>query len=191
MYDFSFYLLLGWEHIINWEAKDHLLFTLVLASIYLPKNFKQVLVLVTAFTIGHSLTLALSTYKIINANSKWVELFIPFTIITTAIFNMLLRQYEGRSLRFNYLLALVFGLVHGLAFSGIIRFMLMEGDSVAPPLFGFNVGLELGQLVVVAVLLLAAWLAVDKAGLRRRWWVWGINIIAIVWAAWLAVEQLI
>ena len=80
MEDFNFYLGLGWEHIMSWDALDHLLFIAVLTAIYLFKDWKQLLILVTAFTIGHSLTLALSVLDIIRVNSDWVEFLIPCTI---------------------------------------------------------------------------------------------------------------
>ena len=89
MNDFELYFDMGWQHIISWEALDHILFIIALAAIYLAKNWKQVLVLVTAFTIGHSLTLALSVYDIIRFSGKWVEFLIPCTIIATALFNFL------------------------------------------------------------------------------------------------------
>ena len=87
MEDFTFYFGLGWQHIVSFDAIDHILFLLALTAIYLLQNKKQVLILVTAFTIGHSLTLALSTYDIIRLNNKWVEFLIPLTIVLTAGFN--------------------------------------------------------------------------------------------------------
>ena len=83
MSDFDFYFKTGWHHIISWDALDHILFIAALAAIYLAENWKQVLVLVTAFTIGHSLTLALSVYEVIRINSQLVEILIPCTIIAT------------------------------------------------------------------------------------------------------------
>lgn len=102
MGDLGFYFEMGWHHIIAWDALDHLLFVLALSAIYLIGNWRQVLVLVTAFTIGHSLTLALSIYDIIRIEDKWVEFLIPCTIIVTALLNMLEKDYEPRSLRVNY-----------------------------------------------------------------------------------------
>ena len=113
------------------------------------QNWKQVLVLVTAFTIGHSLTLALSVYDVIRFNEKWVEFLIPCTIITTAVFNLLLKDFEPKSLRLNYFLALFFGLIHGMGFANTIRFMLAKDQGIAAPLLSFNIGLEAGQIVVV------------------------------------------
>jgi hypothetical protein len=190
MGDLTFYLKIGWEHIISWQAIDHLLFILALAAIYLPQNRKQVLVLVTAFTIGHSLTLALSVYNLVSINSKWVEFIIPCTIMITAVFNLLQKSFSNRSLRLNYLLALFFGLVHGLGFAATIRFMLAGSQTIFIPLLGFNIGLELGQVVVMAVILALAYIVVIKLHLRRQWWVWILSIAAFAWAAYFAIQRL-
>ncbi|MBC7615048.1 MAG: HupE/UreJ family protein, partial [Pedobacter sp.] len=86
--DFLFYFKLGWLHIISIDALDHQLFILALVAVYTAKNVKQVLILVTAFTIGHSLTLLLSVLDVIRFSSKWVEFLIPCTIVITAISNL-------------------------------------------------------------------------------------------------------
>jgi HupE / UreJ protein len=190
MQDLGFYFELGWHHIIAWDALDHLLFVLALSAIYLIGNWRQVLVLVTAFTIGHSLTLLLSVYNIVKVNDKWVEFLIPVTIIITAVLNLLEKNYEPRSLRVNYFLALFFGLIHGLGFANYIRFMISKHESMGWSLFGFNIGLEAGQIVVVAAILFVSFLLVDKVGLKRKWWVWGLSIIALVIAFKMAWERL-
>ena len=94
MQDFSFYFSIGWHHIINWEALDHLLFIAALSAIYLLKDWKQVLILVTAFTIGHSLTLVLSVFDIIRFSNKWVEFLIPCTIMITAFTNLFQKKFS-------------------------------------------------------------------------------------------------
>ncbi len=190
MTDFIFYLQMGWDHIMSQDALDHQLFMLALAAVYLPSNWRQVLVLVTAFTIGHSVTLALSTFKLVTVNSRWTEFLIPCTIVITAFFNLRQRQYNQQTLRLNYWLALGFGLVHGLGFANAIRFMLADAQHIAGPLFSFNLGLELGQLTVVSVILLAAWLVVNKAGLRQRWWVWGLSLAALGTAGFIAADRI-
>ncbi len=179
MQDLGFYFEIGWQHIIAWDALDHLLFVLALSAIYLIGNWKQVLVLITAFTIGHSLTLALSVYNIVSISDRWVEFLIPCTIIVTAVLNLLEKDYQPKSLRLNYFLALFFGLIHGLGFANAIRFMLAKDQSIGWSLFSFNIGLEAGQLVVVTGILFLSFLAVNKAGLKRKWWVWGLSIIAL------------
>jgi hypothetical protein len=189
MQDLGFYFDLGWHHIMDWEALDHLLFVLALSAIYLLGNWKQVLVLVTAFTIGHSLTLALSVYDIIRVNNKWVEFLIPCTIIATALFNFFQEDFKPRSLRLNYFLALFFGLIHGLGFANAIRFMLAKDQAIGWNLFGFNIGLEAGQIVVVLCILLVSYLVVDKLGLKRKWWVWILSAFAFCMASKMAWER--
>jgi hypothetical protein len=179
MQDLGFYFEMGWQHIVAWEAQDHWLFILALSAIYLVGNWRQVLILVTAFTIGHSLTLALSVYDLVRINSDWVEFLIPCTIIATALFNFFQKQFQPQSLRLNYILALFFGLIHGLGFANAIRFMIIKGDGIGWQLFGFNIGLEAGQIVVVAAILLLSFLIVNKAGVKRKWWVWSLSIIAL------------
>ena len=179
MQDLGFYFELGWQHIIAWDALDHLLFVLALSAIYLIGNWRQVLVLVTAFTIGHSLTLGLSVYNIVSIKDKWVEFLIPCTIIVTAVLNLLEKNYEPKSLRLNYFLALFFGLIHGLGFANYIRFMISKHESMGWSLFGFNIGLEAGQIVVVTGILCLSYLLVNKAGFRRKWWVLSLSMIAL------------
>lgn len=171
MQDFRFYFGIGWEHIISWEALDHILFIIALAAIYLLKDWKQVLVLITAFTIGHSLTLVLSVLDIVRFQGKWVEFLIPCTIVFTAIINLYQRDFTHKSVRINYFLALFFGLIHGMGFANTIRFMLAGDQSIGMGLFGFNVGLEVGQVAVVSIILVLATLIVNLFKISRREWV--------------------
>ncbi|MGC4102553.1 HupE/UreJ family protein [Ferruginibacter sp.] len=189
MQDFTFYFKLGWEHIISWDALDHILFVLALSAIYLLKNWKQVLVLVTAFTIGHSLTLALSVYEIIKIKDSLVEFLIPCTIVATAVFNFFQKDFEPRNLRLNYFLALFFGLIHGLGFANTIRFMLAGDQSIGWSLFAFNIGLEAGQAIVVLCILLLSFLIVNKLKIKRTWWVWTLSAIAFGVACKMIVER--
>lgn len=145
--------------------------------------------MVTAFTIGHSLTLALSVYDIIRFDEKWVEFVIPCTIIATALLNFAARDFKPKALRLNYFLALFFGLVHGMGFANTIRFMLAKDQSVAMPLLSFNIGLEAAQIVLVAVILLAGYLAVDKLKANSKWWVWALSAIALIIAINMAIQR--
>jgi len=171
MSDFGFYFWWGWEHIISKDALDHQLFILALATIYLLKDWKQVLILVTAFTIGHSITLALSVFDIIRLPSKWIEFLIPCTIVFTAIINLFQKSFTPRSVRINYFLALFFGLIHGMGFANAIRFQLATGQSMGWGLFGFNVGLEVGQIAVVLGILLLSTILITLFKVNRRDWV--------------------
>jgi HupE / UreJ protein len=190
MDDFLFYGKQGWQHIISFNALDHILFILALSAIYLLNNWKQVLVLVTAFTIGHSLTLALSVYNIIKVNESWVEFLIPCTIIITAIFNLLLKNYEPKSLRLNYFFALFFGLIHGLGYANTIRFMLAKDQTIGWSLFSFNIGLEVGQIVVVAIILVTSYIAVNKLNLPRIWWIRVLSTVAFLVALSMAISRM-
>jgi hypothetical protein len=171
MTDFGFYFSLGWEHIISWDALDHQLFILALAAIYLLKDWKQVLVLVTAFTIGHSLTLALTVFNIIHFPSVWIEFLIPCTIVITAISDLFQKNFTRRSIRINYFLALFFGLIHGMGFANKLRYIMAPDQSIGWSLFGFNMGLEAGQIVVVMIILLLSYFFVQLLKVNRREWV--------------------
>ncbi|RYZ20995.1 MAG: HupE/UreJ family protein [Chitinophagaceae bacterium] len=190
MGDFGFYFRLGWEHIMSIDALDHLLFVWVLAAIYLLRDWRQVLVLVTAFTIGHSVTLALSVFNVLEVPSDWVEFLIPCTIVFTAASNLFRRDFTPRLLRFNYVLALVFGLIHGLGFANTLRFLLARGQSMGWSLFGFNVGLEAGQIVVVLVVLLLSWIFVERLRVPRREWVLFVSAAVFGLALKMALERI-
>ncbi len=190
MNDLAFYFKIGWQHIISTDAIDHLLFILALAAIYLLKDWKKLLILVTAFTIGHSLTLALSVFNIIRLNDKWVEFLIPCTIIITSIFNFIQANAISKSINLNYFFALFFGLIHGLGFANTIRFMLAKDQTIGWSLFGFNVGLEAGQIVVVSIILIISCLVVTLAKLPQKWWIYIISVITFTWAVNFAMDRI-
>lgn len=190
MSDFGFYFGLGWKHIISTDALDHQLFILALASVYTFKNIKQVLILVTAFTIGHSLTLALSVLDVIRFPGKWVEFLIPCTIFITAINNLWRVNKKNGSVNVNYWLALFFGLIHGMGFANTIRIMLARDQTIGLGLFGFNVGLEAGQIVVVAVILVLAMLCMNFMKVTRRDWVFFISAGVFALSIQMAFERL-
>src|SRR5262245_3932223 len=168
MQDFSFYFSIGWHHIISWDALDHLLFIAALSAIYLLSDWKQVLILVTAFTIGHSITLLLSVLDVVRFNSDWVEFLIPCTIVITAVTNLFHKKFTPKTIRINYFLALFFGLIHGMGFANALRPMLARDQNLGWSLFGFNVGLEAGQIVVVVILLLIGFVLIRLFKVNRR-----------------------
>lgn len=180
MSDFSFYFKLGWEHILSSQALDHLLFITALASIYILKDWKAVFILVTAFTVGHSLTLVLSVLDVFRFSSRWVEFLIPCTIVFTALSNLFQKKFTHKSIRVNYFFALFFGLIHGMGFANTLRFMLAGDQNLGWGLLGFNVGLEAGQIVVVIVLLVIAFILINLLKVNRREWV--LFIAAAVFA---------
>ena len=151
MSELAAYVSLGFRHITDLEAMDHILFLLALAAIYRPRDWRDSLWVVTAFTVGHSLTLALTVTGALVLPTRVIEFLIPITIVATCVENLVVRDRE-RALwggRYRPVFAGVFGLVHGAGFANYLRSLFV--DEIALPLFGFNVGIELGQLVVLAL----------------------------------------
>jgi HupE / UreJ protein len=189
MSDFNFYFLWGVEHIISKQALDHILFIAALAVVFEMKNWKSLLVLVTAFTIGHFITLWLTVLDRIDFSTKWVEFMIPLTIVVTAAVN-LVRKGDSLSIRIHYALALCFGLVHGMGYANTIRFSLMEEQSLGWSLLAFNLGLELGQLFVVLVILLLGEIINRYTKIERRRWVIVISLIILLVSLVMAFERI-
>ena len=190
MQDFLFYLQLGWEHIISKDALDHQLFILALIAIFSFRDWKKVLILVTAFTIGHSLTLVLSALDVFRFPSDWVEFLIPCTIVFTALDNIIFSKNEKKLIQLNYYLALLFGLVHGMGFANSVRMMLASEQDITLPLFGFNVGLELGQIVVVAIALFIHYIFSEVLKLSNKIWIYIISVPIFIFALKMALERI-
>ena len=173
MEEFSLYFGLGREHILDYvNGYDHILFVLALCAVYLMRDWKKILVLVTAFTIGHSITLALATMQVITVKSELVEFLIPLTIFITACSN-LFRKEESigqKNIQINYVFALFFGLIHGMGFSNYLRSLLGKSSNILSPLLAFNLGLEFGQIIVVTIFLVISYILVDWLRVSRRDW---------------------
>ncbi|CAG5071498.1 hypothetical protein DYBT9623_03497 [Dyadobacter sp. CECT 9623] len=177
MSEFQAYLQLGFEHITDSNGYDHILFIMALCTIYTLIDWKKVIVLVTAFTIGHSITLALATLGLVSINPDWIELLIPITIVITACLNFFYTVPKGSYVKrddntmLRYGLALFFGLIHGLGFSNYLRALLGKEAGIFNPLLGFNVGLELGQLIIVFIILSIAFLLIEILRVQRLSWI--------------------
>lgn len=189
MHAFTFYFELGWSHIISLQALDHQLFMAALISVYLVRDWKRILILVTAFTLGHSLTLALSVLDWIRFSMDWVEFLIPLTIAITAAFNWWQPEPSKNVHSIKYSLAVVFGLIHGMGFANNIRFILAPDESLVGNLFAFNLGLEAGQLAVVLGLLSLGYLLVQRAGIPQRYWSAALNAGCFGVALWFSVQR--
>lgn len=172
MSEFNFYLLQGIQHITDIAGIDHMLFIITLCAVYQLNSWKHILILVTAFTIGHSLTLALSSLDILRVNQDLVETLIPITILITSVFNVLHKSDTEKKISWNYLLALSFGLIHGMGFSNFFRSMMMgiSDDGIFKPLLAFNLGVEIGQAIIVAFFLLALFIATRLFSVKHRDW---------------------
>ena len=187
------YFSLGLNHILDFQAYDHILFILVLCAVYILKEWKHVLTLVTAFTIGHTTTLALATLRIIILPINLIELLIPITILITAIANIIHKKttYSKRLHLFKYITALFFGLIHGLGFSNYLRALLGMEQDIIKPLFAFNIGLEIGQIVIVSIILLIAFAFFKLLKVKRREWNLVISGIGLGVSIILIIENII
>jgi hypothetical protein len=181
---------MGFEHIADWAAYDHMLFMLVLCGVYRIDQLKNLLILVTAFTIGHSLTLALSTLHFIPVKSSYVEFLIPLTILTTCIYNMVNRNNKLTNFNPSYWMALVFGLIHGMGFSAGLKSMLGHDENIVFPLFSFNLGIEAGQLIIVLAVLVISLFLTALFRIRRPDWNFFISAAVFGIAFLLSVQRL-
>jgi hypothetical protein len=181
MSDWLTFVQLGFRHIVDPSAADHILFLLALAAIYRPSDWRRALWVVSAFTVGHSITLALAVTGALTLPTSWIEFLIPVTIMLTAVENLIVR--DGG--RYRPVFAGVFGLVHGAGFANYLRSLFV--DHVAIPLFGFNVGIELGQIVVLSAVAVVL-VGVDRLMPLRFRVVAVSTVVAIVAAGW-AIER--
>ena len=182
----------GFEHITDLAGYDHMLFLLILCSVYSFRNWDW-LILITAFTIGHCITLALSVLNIIRLPSSLIEFSIPLTIFISAIFRWIqVEKNENKSYQKDqkvYAVTLLFGLIHGLGFSNMLRSMLGSQADILQPLLFFNLGLEVGQIVIVLFSLVTITSLNEYAHIPRFYLVRGIAIPVGFVALWLMFER--
>lgn len=183
MENFIFFLKQGFSHISDMNAYDHILFISALAAMYSIRQWKHLLFLVTAFTIGHSVALALATFEIVSVNSSGVEFLIPVTIIATCIWNLYQIWFkegiedEEKEMfhvehfgKFNYGVVTFFGLIHGMGFSNYLRFILASDEGIFVPLLAFNIGLEFGQILILLVVLALNFVVLDIIKAEQKYW---------------------
>ncbi|MCC6242449.1 MAG: HupE/UreJ family protein [Gemmatimonadaceae bacterium] len=167
MSEFLSFLQIGFAHIVGVDAADHILFLVVLSAIYRFRDWRRAIVVVSAFTVGHSMTLVLAVTGVLTLPPAVVEFLIPLTIVVAALENLIWRKRldHERTVTMRPFIAGLFGLVHGAGFAGYLQSLFV--DELAMPLLGFNVGIELGQVVVLALIfgVYAAW---DQLAARDR-----------------------
>lgn len=188
---FSLYLQLGFEHITDFNGYDHILFLIALAAVYLLKDWKKVLVLVTAFTIGHSVTLALSTLNYIKIPTDLIEFLIPVTIFISAFSDLFFYKIKNSKQvhKLKYVLAMFFGLIHGLGFSNYLRSLLGNEENIISPLFAFNIGLEVGQILIIIVYLSLLAILVSVFKLPRKYIIFITSIIIVLISIYLMIDR--
>lgn len=176
--NFGLYFNLGIEHITDPNGYDHILFIIAMCANYRLRQWKNLAILVTAFTLGHSFSLALAMLEIVPVNSNFIEFLIPVTIMLSCITNIIKPQGNQfvesclipKNNKFSYLLILAFGIIHGLGFSNFLKETLVENESLFTPLLAFNIGLEVGQLLIVAIFLIFNFFFLEVLRKQARDW---------------------
>ena len=172
MDDFILYFKMGLTHVLDFSAYDHILFLIVLAVIFTNFQWRKVIWLVTLFTLGHSITLALSAYKILEVRMDLIEFLIPLTIFTTGLINIINAKKEANKTgNINLILALFFGLIHGLGFSNYFKMMIGKEEDKLFPLIEFALGIEVAQIIIVLSILIIGYLLKSFFKVQRRDWI--------------------
>lgn len=180
MDEFLLYVKMGLNHVLDFSAYDHVLFLIALAVIFSFHQLKKVLWLITLFTIGHTLTLALSAYGVIKIDVKIVEFLIPVTIFITGVVNIFnLGKTSSNKDNINLIFALFFGLIHGLGFSNYFRMMVGREEDKLLPLIEFALGIELSQVIIVLGILIVGSLVQSFFKVTKRDWVLVTSSIVI------------
>ncbi len=169
---------MGLEHILDLDGYDHICYIVALAIMFSWQDWRGLLFQITAFTVGHSLSLALSVLNLLHFPQQWIEILIPITILMTCLNNI------GANLRKNYFfqntnftMALSFGLIHGLGFSYQLKMLLGKNENVLFPLFSFNVGLEIGQIIIVSIVLFLTFLGTYFLKIEKKYWQIAVSMI--------------
>lgn len=181
MSEFWLYFNLGLHHVLDWQAYDHILFIIVLVAAYNFNDWLKVIWLITLFTLGHTISLALSTYNVIMVRGELVEFLIPLTILLTAIFNLFTAGKNPRNgkIQVLYFATLFFGIIHGLGFSTFFKSVSANASSKILPLVEFALGIEAAQIIVVLVVLILSFIFQTIFRFSRRDWVMVISSIVI------------
>jgi hypothetical protein len=179
MSDFLLYLKLGLTHVLDWQAYDHILFLIVLVAAYNFSNWKRIFILVSLFTLGHTVSLLLVNYSVVAISSKWVEFLIPVTILVAAFYNLLTSGKNNRSEKVGlfYVITIFFGLVHGFGFATYYK-MIAGGNEILP-LLEFALGIELAQIIVVTIVLIFSFIFQSILRFNKKDWVLVVSSIVI------------
>lgn len=195
MYSFDFfysYLKLGFDHIADLNGFDHLLFIITLCAVYQLNEWKKIAIVITAFTLGHSITLALAALKIILPNRYLIELLIPVTILISATFNLvyLFTKRNVSKQYAKYFLALFFGLIHGMGFSNFFTDIMGNASKIIFPLFSFNVGVELGQLFIIFLYFVFVNLLIKVSKIKFSHTAWFFSVLGIFVSLYLIITRI-
>lgn len=179
MDNFLFYVNLGLTHVLDWQAYDHVLFFIVLTVFYGFKDWKKVIWLVTAFTIGHMISLGMATYKLFQPRIDIIEFLIPLSIFLTGVYNILTVKSPPKNIKIKASISFVFGLVHGIGFSNYFGMVVDDANNKLMPLIEFAIGIEIAQIIVVLFILLLGFLMVEVLKRSKRDWIMIVSAIVI------------
>lgn len=205
MDNFSFFFTQGLSHISDLGAYDHILFIVALAALSSLKNWKTLFFSVTAFTIGHSIALALATFRLVKLNTEVVEFLIPVSIIITCCWNIVQvfqakknssalsglssnmldttdqnKMFYVEHTLLHHSIIILFGLIHGLGFSNFLRFILSEDEGIFTPLLAFNIGLEVGQILILAIALIINFVFLRLIKIPYKYWATFVSLLVIL-----------
>ena len=174
MSEFWLYFNIGLQHVLDIDGYDHVLFLIALTVPYAFKDWKRVLILVSLFTLGHTLALLLSVFEVVIIKASLVEFLIPITILITALFHLFSAGKSGKkeSITFVAFVTLFFGIIHGLGFSNYFK-SILPGDNVDKlvPLLEFALGIEAAQIIVVLIVLLLSYIVQTFFRFSKRDWI--------------------
>ncbi len=179
MSDFWLYFNLGLSHVLDWTAYDHILFLIVLCAAYTFASWKKLLLLVTMFTVGHTLSLIMAHYNVVSVSGKVIEFLIPVTILATAVFNLFTAGKEKKVEKMGlfYIVTIFFGLIHGLGFASFYN--AIESDAGVLSLLEFALGIEAAQIIVVLFILIAAFIFQSIFRFNKKDWVLVVSSLVI------------
>lgn len=190
MDDFMLYCKMGLNHVLDFSAYDHILFLIVLAVVFSYYELKKLLWLVTLFTLGHSITLALSAYGVLNISMDLIEFLIPFTIFITGVINIVnSNKKPTKKDNTNLIFALFFGLIHGLGFSNYFKMMIGQQEDKLLPLIEFALGIELAQIIIVFGIIFLGLVFQNFLKVTKRDWILVCSSIVIGFAIQMMTER--
>lgn len=179
--NFWFNVEYGMNHVLDINAYDHVLFLIVLTIPYLFKDWKHVFVLVSVFTIGHTLSLSLAAYGVVSISTELVEFLIPVTIFIVALFNIFTsgKGAQKEKVGVLFLSTLFFGLIHGLGFAREFRMFIGSSENKLAPLLEFALGIEMAQIIIVFMVLFLGFLFQTVFRFSKRDWIMVISSIVV------------
>jgi len=178
--DFYFFVKEGFFHVLDLNALDHILFFIAISMLFTVKKWKKALLLVSVFTVAHTFTFALSSYRIVKVNENWVEFLIPITILIPMINSIFIVFQNKKIQNSNYYFTFLFGMIHGLGFSSYFKILLDKNDSILAPLLEFALGIEMVQIIIVSLIVILNTIVIKYLKTNRKYWILFISFLLLL-----------